>query len=258
MVASASITAMVVNIIICIGMPLGFLSYLLYKRQKPLIPLFVGAAVYVVFQLVLYLTFMGIIASMEWYKNMEGSTWLLGLFGAIVSGLFTEVGRFAGFKLLLKERRLFSDGVSLGVGYAGAEAIFVGGLSYVGSLSLANMINSGQTDQIASMSSPELANEAVKNLTAAQPFDIYLGGLDHIFIFIIHIALSVLILLGIRQQKLAYLGIAVLAHLLIDGVPEALAFSNLVVIIYLGVLAAISIVFTLRMRKPLAPEQKEE
>lgn len=257
MVASASITAMIINIIICIGMPLGCLGYLLYKRQKPLIPLFSGIAVYIVFQLILYLTCMGFIASMEWYKNLANNRWLLGLFAAVVTGVFTEVGRFAGFKLLLKDRRLFSDGISLGVGYAGAESIFVGGLSYIGSLSLANMINSGQADQIAAMSNSEMANEAIKNLTTALPSDIYLGGLDHIFIFIIHIALSVLVLLGVRKSKLSYLVIAILAHLIIEGVPEALAFSNVVVIIYLGVLAALSIVLTLRIRKQFEQEIKE-
>lgn len=249
MVESASITAMIVDIIICIAMPLGCIVYMLYKRQKPFIPLLVGLSVFILFQLILRVTFMGVIVSTEWYQNLLKNTWLLGLFAGITMGLFTEVGKFVGYKLLLKERRSFSDGLSLGIGYAGFEAIFIGALNYFGSLSLANMINSGQTDQIAAMSNPDMANEVVKNLTTAMPIDIYLGGLDRIFMFIIHIALSVLILLGIRKQKLAYLGIAVLAHLVIDGIPEALMFSNVAIVIFTGVLAALSVMTLLHAKK---------
>ena len=258
MVESASTTAMIVDIIICIGMPLGCLVYLLYKRQKPLIPFFSGVAVYITFQLILYLTIMGFVATMAWYKDLQNNKWLLTLFTAVVVGIFTEAGRFAGIKLLLKDRRLFSDGVSLGAGYAGIEAIFVGALSYIGNLSFSNMINSGQTDQITAMLGPEKANEAIHNLTTALPIDIYIGGLDHIFVFIIHIALSLLVLLGIRKRKPAYLGIAVLAHLLYEGLPAALTLSNLVFIIYLGVLTALAVVFILRIKKQFVEDQEEE
>ncbi len=258
MVESASITAMIIDIIICVAMPLGCLVYLLYNRRKPFIPALVGLAVFIVFQLISRVTVMGLIVSAEWYQNMIKNPWLLGLFAGVSMGLFTEVGRYAGYKLLLKERRSFSDGLSMGIGYAGFEAIFIGALNYIGSLSFANMINSGQTDQIAAMSSPEMANEAIRNLTTVMPIDIYLGGLDRIFMFIIHIALSVLVLLGIRKFKLAYLGIAVLAHLIIDGVPEAFVFSNVTIVIYLGVLAALSVVYILRTRKQFEPEPKEE
>lgn len=257
MVESASITAMILDIVICIGVPVGALGYMLFKRQRPLIPFLAGFAVYIVFQLVLYLTFMGLIVNTGWYQNMLNNAWLFGLFAGISMGIFTEVGRYAGFKLLLRDRRLFSDGISMGIGYAGAESIIVGGLQYYGSLTLANMINSGQTDQLVAMTNAESANEAIKSLTSVLPFDLYLGGLDRIFLFIIHIALTILILLGIRKRKLSFLGIAVLMHLFIDGVPGALGLSNLAIVIYAGVLAALSVVFILKARKQFEPALKE-
>jgi uncharacterized membrane protein YhfC len=253
MVDSASITAMIIDIIICIGMPLGCFVYLLVKRQRPLIPFLVGFAVFVVFQLILRVTFMGLIVSTDWYKNLLNNTWLFGMFAGKIPGLFTEVGRFAGYKLLLKNRNEFHDGIAMGVGFAGFDSIFIGGLNYFSSLSLANLINSGQTSQIATMTDAETAGEVVKSLTSTMPLDIYLGGLDRIFIFVIHIALSILVLLGIRKRKLSFLGIAVLAHLVIDGLPEALKFSNLALVIYAGVLAAVSIAFLLRARKQFDP-----
>jgi len=253
MVESASITALIVDIVICIGLPIGCLIFLLIKRQRPFIPFFVGLAVYIVFQLMLRVTVIGVLAPMDWYTNMQKSPWAYGLFVGLTAGLFAELGRFAGIKLLLKTHYRWVDGVSLGTGYAGFESIAIGGLNYVSSLVLANMINSGQVSQIADMSGAEAVNQVVTSLTTTPSIDIFLGGLERIFVFIIHIALSLLVLLAIRKAELKYLGAAILAHLFIDGLPEAVTFSNPALVAYSGVLAVLSIVFIVLSRKQFTP-----
>lgn len=253
MVESASITALIVDIVICIGLPIGCLIFLLVKRQRPFIPFFVGLAVYIVFQLMLRVTVIGALAPMDWYTDMQESPWLYGLFVGLTAGLFAELGRFAGIKLLLKNHSRWTDGISLGAGYAGFESIAIGGFNYVSSLVLANMINNGEVSQIADMSGSETVNQVVTSLTTTPSIDIYLGGLERIFVFIIHIALSLLVLLAVRKGKLLYLGAAILAHLFIDGLPEAVAFSNAALVAYSGVLAVLSVVFIVTSRNQFAP-----
>ncbi len=253
MVESASIAAIIVDIIICIGLPIGCLIVLLVKRQRPLVPFFAGLAVYIVFQLFLRVTVIGVLAPTDWYTDMQKSPWLNGLFVGITAGLFAELGRFAGIKLLLKNKNRWVDGVSLGTGYAGFESIAIGGLNYISSLVLANMINSGQVSQIADVSGSEAVNQVVTSLTTTPSIDIFFGGLERIFVFAIHIALSLLVLLAVRERKLIYLGAAILAHLFIDGISEAVAFSSLLYIVYTGVLAALSVVFIVMSRKQFSP-----
>ncbi len=256
MVESASITAIIVDIIICIGLPVGCLIVFLVKRQRPFIPFFVGLSVYIVFQLFLRVTVIGMLAPTEWYTNMQKSPWLYGLFVGVTAGLFAELGRFAGIKLLLKNKDRWVDGVSLGTGYAGFESIAIGGLNYISSLVLANMINSGQVSQIADVSGSEAVNQVVTSLTTTPSIDIFFGGLERIFIFAIHIALSLLVLLAVRKRKLIYLCAAILAHLFIDGLPQAVAFSSPLYIVYTGVLAALSVVFIVLSRKQFSSPDK--
>lgn len=253
MVESASIAAIIVDIIICIGLPIGCLIFLLIKRERPFIPFFVGLAVYIVFQLFLRVTVIGLLASAEWYANMQNSPWQYGLFVGLTAGLFAELGRFVGIKLLLKNKNTWVNGVSLGIGYAGFESIAIGGLNYISSLVLANMINSGQVSQIADASGAEAVNQVVTSLTTTPSIDIFFGGLERIFVFAIHIALSLLVLLAVRKRKVIYLGAAILAHLFFDGLPEAVAFSSLHYVIYMGLLAALSVVFIVQSKKLFSP-----
>ncbi len=81
---------------------------------------FVGAAVFVVFSQVLekllhvYVFTMNP-TTMKWMDN----AWIYALYGGLAAGLFEELGRYAGFKLLLRRNRTRLDGLSFGTGHGG-------------------------------------------------------------------------------------------------------------------------------------------
>ncbi len=257
MVQSSSITALIINIVICFGMPLGSLAYLLIKKKRAMIPFFAGMATFIVFQLMLRVPLVnGLFASMDWYKHMTNNPLLYGLFLGLMAGLVEEGGRYCGYRALLKERDRWIDGFALGAGYGGIGAVVVG-ITYLSNLALILSINNGDFAQLTANLSADEANQIFTQLTALQPFDILLSGLERIFAFIIQIALSLLVLISVRKKKVLYLGAAVLTHFLVDTVmyilQYVLGFSMVLMIIYLGLMTAIAIVFMIRSRKAFEP-----
>jgi uncharacterized membrane protein YhfC len=60
--------------------------------------------------------------------------WILpfnAVFGGLSAGIFEEVARHLMYRFWVKEARWWGEGVLLGAGHAGAEAIILGGLVLV-------------------------------------------------------------------------------------------------------------------------------
>ncbi len=254
MVDSAAITAFVVNIIVCFGMPLGCILYLLIARKKAFIPVLVGAAVFVVFQLLIRIPVItGLLAPMDWWADMAQRPWLFGLFLGLTAGLFEEFGRYLGYRTLLKKRTRWIDGFAFGVGHGGIEAMVLVGVTNINNLVLAHLINSGQFDQLAPIMQEGAAEQLIAQFTSLQPFDIYLGGIERVFAFIIQIALSLLVLMAVRKRRLWIVGIAVLAHTLIDApvviLPAVFGANIYHIEIFVAAVALLSLVFIMLSRR---------
>ena len=254
MVDSAAITAFVVNIVICFGLPLGCVLYLLIAKRKAFIPVLVGAAVFVVFQLLIRIPLLQYaIAPTDWWRDLVQRPWLLGIFLGLTAGLFEEFGRYLGYRTLLRKRSRWIDGFAFGVGHGGIEAMTLVGFANINNLVIAHLINTGQFDQLAPIMQEGAAEQLVAQFTSLQPFDIYLGGIERVFAFIIQIALSVLVLLAVRKRKLWIVGIAVLAHMLIDApvviLPEVFGANIYQIEIFVAAVAVLSLVFIILSKR---------
>ena len=263
MVQSASITAFIVNIIICFGLPLGCILYLIISKQRAFIPVLVGAGVFIVFQLILRIPLINYaLAPMDWFSKMMENSWLYGIFLGLTAGIFEETGRYLGYRTLLKKRGRWIDGFAFGVGHGGIEAMVLGGLTNISNLALALSINNGSFQQIADLLPEETAQQIITQLTSAQPFDIFLGGIERIFAFAIQIALSLLVLYAVRQRKPIYFILAILAHMLIDAplviLPSVFGTSVYALEIILAVLAGLSVLFIILSRKLFPQHIPEE
>ncbi len=254
MVDPGVITALIVNIIICFGLPLGCILYLLIAKKRAFIPVLVGMAVFVVFQLIIRIPLLQyVLPTMPWYTDMLHRPWLLGIFLGLTAGLFEEGGRYLGYRTLLKNHSRWIDGFAFGVGHGGIEAIILVGLSNISSLALALSINSGQFDQLAAQLPADVAAQIVSQLTALQPLDAYLGGIERIFAFTIQIALSLLVLIAVRKLKLWVAGLAVLVHTLIDApvviLPEVFGASIYQIEMFVAAVALLALVFIILSRR---------
>jgi uncharacterized membrane protein YhfC len=221
MVSLGSIAGMIVQVIIGIILPVALVIYFRKKQRISFRALAVGVLVFIVFSQVLekalhfYLLFANP-ATAAWLKN----PWLFACYGALAAGIFEEVGRWAGFTYLLKKRRERKDGIALGLGHGGFETLMIGVVTGVQGIIFSLLINNGKLEQtLGAQVPPDQITKLKEQLTATPALDFWLGGLERIPALVMQIALSLIVLYGVRRRNIIFLLYAVLLHALVDFIP---------------------------------------
>lgn len=246
MVSDASIAAMVFSLIIAAGVPVAAAIWCSLKYRKTFRNILTGALVFAVFVLVLE-------RSMHYYflvANFETSMflddpWIYAAYGAFAAGIFEETGRFLAFRYLLRGRERWEDGVAYGIGHGGIEALLIGGLAAAQNLYLSLMIRAGTL--------PESLEQFRGALAGAAPYLFLVSGVERMFALALQIALSLLVLKGVRERKFRYVLYAVLIHAAVDF-PAALYQKGVISGILtieagLAAVAAVSLYYIVRSRK---------
>lgn len=221
MVTQLQMTGMVIQILISLIIPVGILIYLIRKKLISWKSFGIGVLIFVVFSQVLEkaLHFAVIDPSGPSLKWTD-STIAFVAYGALAAGVFEEIGRYIGFKFLLKRNRQYKDGLSFGIGHGGIEAILIGVLVGVNALVIANLINTGMFEQTIGAALPADQLAMIKDQYLNTGFSLYLlGGIERIPAIFIHIALSLMVLLGVRENRFVYVLYAIGLHALVDVVP---------------------------------------
>ncbi len=216
MISNTSILFMIISLIIAWGLPLGLTIFLWVKQRISLLAVLVGALVFFVFQGLIRIPILQTISTMPWYIVMSSNPWLLGFFLAITAGLFEETGRWLAFRFLLRNKLELKNGLALGVGHGGFEAIFLVGLAYINNLVYSLTINNGTFDTTIG---PALGGyaEQIKNLLIGTPSYLFLmGGLERAMTIAIQIALTLVVYFSVRYRKPALYWLAVALHFLLD------------------------------------------
>jgi uncharacterized membrane protein YhfC len=252
MVSTVSILSMVITLLICFGLPIILFIYF-YKRERIAVAaVLVGALVFLVSQIFTRIPLLNFFSSMEWYQQMAANIFLLALFLSLTAGLFEEVGRYLGFKLLLKKHLSWKNGVAFGIGHGGIETIVITGFAYINNLVYSVLINSGAfTDTIAPQLGPEIAAYIQDQLVNLPSYLFLVAGFERAFTIFIHIALSLVVLLAVVKGKAVYLLFAILLHTAVNFpavIIPGLGYSILFAELYLLVLAAFSWMFIFRSR----------
>lgn len=136
---------------------------------------------------------------------------------ALTAGLFEEVGRYLGYRFLIKNDRTWSVGLMYGAGHGGLESmLLVGGLALLG---LVNVIALTSTDfsqmnlPAAQMAQIDAARQQIAALDWWTPL---LGAYERFITLFFHIALSILVLQCFLRGSLEWLWIAILLHAFVD------------------------------------------
>jgi uncharacterized membrane protein YhfC len=252
MVSTVSIFSMVITLLICFGLPIILFIYF-YKREPIAVAaVLVGALVFLVSQIFTRIPLLNLFSSMEWYQQIAANIFLLAFFLSVTAGLFEEVGRYLGFKLLLKKHLTWENGVAFGIGHGGIEAIVITGFTYINNLVYSILINSGAfADTIAPQLGPEIAAYIQDQLVNLPSYLFLVAGFERAFTIFIHIALSLVVLLAVVKGKAVYLLFAILLHTAVNFpavIIPGLGYSILFAELYLLVLAAFSWMFIFRSR----------
>lgn len=154
-------------------------------------------------------------------------SWGIALYAIVLgllAGLFEETARYILYKFILKKTVSWDEGVYVGLGHGGTEAILIG---ITAALTFVNMLAYRYIDLSTVPSIPpeqlELAKQQVAAYWATPPYLAMLGFVERIFAMCLHIALSVMVLYGIRSKKSIWFWAAVTWHAIVDAMAVYLA-----------------------------------
>lgn len=213
-----------------------------------------GVLIFIVFSQILEkLLHLAVIAPSGTHVKWSANPYVFALYGGLAAGIFEEIGRFFAFKVLVKKHHRYNNGLSYGLGHGGIEAILIGGFSAVNSLLVYSMVQSGKLDQLLGAHLPSEQITLIKNQFANATIWLYAaGGMERLFAIALHIALSILVLYGVRQKQFKYVIYAILFHAAVNFIPglyQAGVFTNILYIeIFLFSIAVLSIIFTIKMK----------
>lgn len=137
----------------------------------------------------------------------------------LLAGIFEETARYILFKFIRKDNKTWNEGVFIGLGHGGTEAIIFGVLAAVGFISMVvyrsidlSTVPSILPDQI------ELAKQQVAAYWSAPVYATLLGMVERVFAICLHISLSVMVLYSIVNKKPIWFWAAILWHAIVDAV----------------------------------------
>ncbi len=255
MISALTMSGMVIQLLVSFLFPIGLLIYLRKKQLFSWKPFGVGILVFIVFSQILERVLHALMidangTSLKW----TDSVFLFVLYATLAAGIFEELGRYFSFKWMLKNNREYKDGLSFGLGHGGIEAILIGVLGAVNAIILASLINSGVFDHTIAPTLPAEQAALLKERIQETSFIMYvLFGIERIFAISFHIAMSLLVLLGVREKRFIFVIYAVLLHALMD-VMSALYQTGIVTNIWIveaivWIFGIAAFVFTRRIRK---------
>jgi uncharacterized membrane protein YhfC len=246
-----------------IVLPIVLAFYVTRKFSLPWKLIFAGGLTFIVSQ-VFHIPFLygltamftsGILPSVPYAWATLFNAVVLGL----LAGIFEETARWILFKFILKNARTWEQGVVVGTGYGGTEAIIIGVLALT---TVINMIVLRNAD-IAAMVPPELlemTQQRVAEFWSAPVYMALLGFVERAFTICIQISLTIMVLYSVAFRKPVWFWMALLWHAIVDASAVYLlpVIGALAVELLIGIFAAISLVILFRLRPRFAREQKVE
>ena len=169
----------------------------------------------------------------------------------LLAGIFEETARYILFKFILKKSNTWNEGVLVGIGHGGTEAVILG---VIVALTFINMMVYRNIDLSTVPGIPpeqlDLAKQQVEAYWSTPPYLAILGFVERISAMCLHVSLSVLVLYGLRNMKPIWFWIAVAWHAIVDALAVYLGQSldPLAVEGVLAICAVVSIAITLWMK----------
>jgi len=203
------------------------------KKKEPVTTVLIGAAAFFVFVMVLEKPIQNVLVfptqmrlpdhAISSFINDRPLLWVLVV--SLFPGAFEETGRFIVFKTLLKKNKNRETSISYGIGHGGFEVMYLMGLTYIGNIVTAVMINSGAfgavIEQVAEQAPEQLDTLYLQTdlIAAFSAGDLAVGIVERIFAVLLHIGLSILVFYAAREKgRFVLYPLAVLLHTAMDGV----------------------------------------
>jgi uncharacterized membrane protein YhfC len=254
MVRTSSIIFMSISLLLSLVLPVVAAVVLHKKLRFAWKSVLVGALVFLVFQILTRIPLLGYLQQNLWYQAFSMSYPITALLlVALSAGLFEEIGRYVGFRLLLRRHLDWKSGIAYGIGHGGLESLYIG-TAFLNDLIISFLINAGKAP-------PQLSKSVISALVDTAPPLFVVGGIERVLAFVVQIGFSLVVLYGIKSKKGLFLLLAIALHTLLDFGAVMFAGNTLVVETYAAVFAAASLVWILKSKRlfiekePLDSEQ---
>lgn len=200
-----------ISVLLAFFLPLALALWYWRKTRVPLSTILIGAMTFFVMQVVLRIPLLKVVtpdpvALEDWISTTRGLLLYSG-FLALTAALFEELGRFLFFKLFRRQAD-WQNAVALGIGHGGTEAILLVGISAIANTIILAVL--------AAELPVELPGQLVQQFTDIAPLNFLAGGLERVLVLPVHIALSILVVTGIAKKSFRYVGLAIVAHFLLN------------------------------------------
>lgn len=228
-VPKLSIIFMMVSGLFSFLLPLGLFVYLRKVKKADALPFLAGCSVMFLFAMTLESLAHNLVLVVSPAGSViQNNRWLFALYGGLMAGLFEETGRFLAFKTVLKKYLGKNENALMyGAGHGGLEAIMILGMASINNLTIALMINAGETASLTESMSGEVleqAQSAIQSIITTPSWNFLLGGVERIFAIVLQIALSVIVWAAVKQAGKGFLYPAAIGiHFLADFIATILA-----------------------------------
>jgi uncharacterized membrane protein YhfC len=144
---------------------------------------------------------------------------LLGL----LAGIFEETARYVLFKFFLKKTNTWNEGVLIGMGHGGVEAVILGVLSLFTLVNMAVLRNMDLSAMGIPADQVEIVRQQVTAFWSSPAYLGLVGLLERISAICLHLSLSVMVLYSVAYNKPIWFWLALLWHAVVDASAVYLA-----------------------------------
>ncbi|MCP4362009.1 MAG: YhfC family intramembrane metalloprotease [Chloroflexi bacterium] len=141
---------------------------------------------------------------------------ILALFLGLSAGVFEEVARYLTYRYWATEARFWGQGIMLGVGHGGIEAIILGLLGYYGLMQLLMLQNNPSILATLPVGQLTLVQAQLSQMETWPWYMFLLGAVERGFALCFHIAASLLVLQAFVRHNILWLLAAILLHTAVD------------------------------------------
>lgn len=207
-------TAYVISFLGMILLPIGLWIYFKHRFALPGKLVVAGALTFIAAQVLHVPLVLGMNSFLQTLPLLANAI-ILGL----LAGIFEETARYILFKLILRNTKSWKEGILVGLGHGGIEAILLGILAAV---SFATLVGYRNIDLSTVPSIPadqlELARQQVEAYWSAPWYMALMGFVERIFAICLHVSLSVMVLYAIVHSRPLWFWLALLWHAFVDAV----------------------------------------
>lgn len=243
-VSGASITGMVVSLLLSVGLPI-FLCIFIYKKTKAWVPaFFIGCGIFVGFAMILEQICHTVVLTVTG-SVIRDNIWLYGIYGGLAAALFEETGRLIAMKFCLKKHLTRENALMYGAGHGGIEAFLILGMSSMSNLLTAAMINGGLMEKTMTVLEPaqqEVSYNQLSVLWTTPAYQFYLAPVERISAIALQIALSILVFSAVKTGKKLHLAAAFGIHFAVDFLTVVCASAIPTWALELGLLVIVAVI----------------